>query len=176
MLKERELEGLRSCFVMRTTATRFHDVSFGHRVVGHEGKCALWHGHNYRIHFTCVAVELDKVGRVIDFSVMKAKLCMWLEENWDHKFLAWEHDKAMQNLKVAASAFHGISNEANPHAVLVASLVWVPFNPTAEHIGQHLLNVVGPQQLEGTGVRLVKVVVDETRRCSASVEEEIDAS
>ena len=30
------------------TAERYHDISCGHRVVGHESKCAFLHGHNYR--------------------------------------------------------------------------------------------------------------------------------
>src|SRR5690606_2639979 len=74
------------------TAERYHDISCGHRVVGHEGKCRFLHGHNYRIHFEIQAESLDTVGRVIDFSVIKEKLCMWLEEHYDHKFLIWQED------------------------------------------------------------------------------------
>jgi len=46
----------------------------------------------------------------------------------------------------------------------------VPFNPTAENLGQHLVNVIGPQQLAGTNVKLVKVNIEETRKCSVTVE------
>ena len=73
-------------------AKRYHDISCGHRVFQHESKCAHLHGHNYRVHFTCEAEELDNIGRVIDFSDMKSRLCMWLEDNWDHKTLIWEND------------------------------------------------------------------------------------
>lgn len=75
------------------TAERIHDISCGHRVHGHESKCALLHGHNYRVTFVCHVDTLDAVGRVIDFSDIKAKLCFWLEDHWDHKFLAWERDE-----------------------------------------------------------------------------------
>ena len=34
------------------SASRYHDFSAGHRVTGHENKCAHLHGHNYRVHFT----------------------------------------------------------------------------------------------------------------------------
>jgi 6-pyruvoyltetrahydropterin/6-carboxytetrahydropterin synthase len=44
------------------TANRYHDISCGHRVVGHEGKCRHLHGHNYRIHFVCAAPQLDSSG------------------------------------------------------------------------------------------------------------------
>lgn len=136
------------------TAERYHDFSYGHRVAGHESKCANLHGHNGRVHFTCAALSsLDKVGRVMDFSVIKDLLCMWVEENWDHKFLAWEHDELM-----ASIAFGD----------LYTGIVWVPFNPTAENMANYLLKVIGPEKLQGTGVYLQKVVVEETRKCLAS--------
>lgn len=132
-------------------AKRYHDISCGHRVFQHESKCAHLHGHNYRVHFTCEAEELDNIGRVIDFSDMKSCLCMWLEDNWDHKTLIWENDPWAKVLP-----------EIDP------TIVIVPFNPTAENIAQHLVEVIGPQQLAGTGIKLVHCDVEETRKCSAS--------
>lgn len=134
-------------------AVRYHDISCGHRVVGHESKCKHLHGHNYRIHLFCEAT-LDDVGRVIDFSVIKDRLCMWLEKAWDHKTLIWAMDPWLNALK-----------GMDPGGVQQ-----VPFNPTAENIAQFLVQSVGPNQLVGTGVKLVKVVVEETRKCSASFE------
>lgn len=130
---------------------RYHDISCGHRVVGHEDKCRFLHGHNYRIHFTCEADGLDLVGRVIDFSEIKSKLCMWLEERWDHKFLVWREDPQLKDLLKFSE-----------------SLVIVPFNPTAENMAEYLVDFVGPKQLIGTGVRLVSVTIEETRKCSAT--------
>lgn len=132
-------------------AKRYHDISCGHRVFQHESKCAHLHGHNYRVHFTCEAEELDNIGRVIDFSDMKSRLCMWLEDNWDHKTLIWENDPWAKVLP-----------EIDP------TIVIVPFNPTAENIAQHLVEVIGPQQLAGTGIKLIHCDVEETRKCSAS--------
>ncbi|ALH23791.1 QueD-like 6-pyruvoyl-tetrahydropterin synthase [Pseudomonas phage PaMx25] len=132
-------------------AKRYHDISCGHRVFQHESKCAHLHGHNYRVHFTCEAESLDNIGRVIDFSDMKSRLCMWLEDNWDHKTLIWENDPWAKVLP-----------EIDP------TIVIVPFNPTAENIAQHLVEVIGPQQLAGTGIKLVHCDVEETRKCSAS--------
>ncbi len=145
------------------SADRYHDISCGHRVSGHESKCQHLHGHNYRIHFK-VEAELDDVGRVLDFSVIKTRLCLWLEDNWDHKFLAWEKDPIMTNIH------HLICTQAciEEDRAFNASMVWTPFNPTAENMAQYLLEVVGPQQLKGTGCKLVQVIVEETRKCSAS--------
>lgn len=144
------------------TAERYHDISCGHRVVGHENKCRHLHGHNYRVHFVCTAANLDHIGRVIDFTAIKEKLCMWIENNWDHKFLAWEQDPVMCH---AAQLMDGEGEEGT---TFCSSIVWLPFNPTAENMAQYLVEVVAPQQLEGTGVDLVQCIIEETAKCSAS--------
>lgn len=142
-------------------AERYHDISCGHRVAGHESKCAFLHGHNYRLTFVCEA-PLDSLGRVLDFSAIKEQLCMWAEKEWDHKFLAWDQDPVLGRIdEIFSAAF-------DPGNYIRESIVWVPFNPTAENMAQYLLEVIGPQQLKDTGVRLVKVVVEETRKCSAT--------
>ena len=153
---------------MGWTAERYHDISCGHRVHNQGSKCEWLHGHNYRVHFVCAADEgdLDSVGRVIDFSDMKSRLCIWLEDNWDHKFLAWSKDPLMNALVEASIDSDAINVEQ--HDKFTNSLVWVPFNPTAENMAQYLVEVVGPEQLKGTGIVLTHVRVDETRKCSAT--------
>lgn len=131
---------------------RYHDFSAGHVVTGHESKCAHLHGHNYRVLFLATASELDAVGRVIDFAVLKDRLCMWLEDNWDHKFLVWDRDPR-------AAYLQDIDR---------AGTVRVPFNPTAENMAEYLVNVIGPQQLAGCGVTLITCRIEETRKCAAS--------
>ena len=139
---------------MSWTAERYHDISVGHRVHGHESKCAHLHGHNYRIHFVCEAEDLDLVGRVIDFSEIKTRLCMWLEDHWDHRFLVWSEDPALSTLTILDPA----------------GVVSVPFNPTAENMADYLIRFVGPSRLAGTGVTLVRVTIEETRKCAAICE------
>lgn len=136
------------------TAERYHDISVGHRVFGQGGKCEHLHGHNYRITFVVQgeAQDVDDVGRVLDFSAIKDKLCMWLEENWDHKFLVWDEDPWRVDLL----------------ALDPVGTVWVPFNPTAENMAEYLCLIVGPSRLAGTGCKLISVRVEETRKCSAA--------
>jgi 6-pyruvoyltetrahydropterin/6-carboxytetrahydropterin synthase len=167
------------------TAERYHDISCGHRVVGHESKCRHLHGHNYRIHFVCAALkqipkpeymaqgmptdytELDHIGRVIDFTAIKEKLCMWVEDNWDHKFLAWEDDTVMSSM-ISSCVVAGNGMRDEDYGTLYGSMVWTPFNPTAENMAQYLVDVIGPMQLKGTGVKLVTCRVEETMKCSAT--------
>ena len=152
----------------RITAERYHDISAGHRVVGHESKCRHLHGHNYRIHFVCQALAdtdpLDGLGRVVDFGVIKERLCMWVESNWDHKFLAWEKDTLLLAMQLSCGP------GANHEEVKMCddSIVYVPFNPTAENMAKYLVEVVGPQQLSGLWVELVTVRIEETAKCSCT--------
>jgi len=133
-------------------AERYHDICCGHRVVGHENKCKHLHGHNYRFEFS-VAGDLDNIGRVIDFSVIKEKLCEWLEENWDHKFLIWEQDPLLKPMLLMDEK----------------SLVILKYNPTAENIAQDFIENIAPKLLKGTGTKLVKLKLWETRKCSVTV-------
>jgi 6-pyruvoyltetrahydropterin/6-carboxytetrahydropterin synthase len=94
---------------------------------------------------------LDDLGRVMDFSVIKEKLCMWLEDHWDHKFIIWAEDPWAKQL-----------------AEMDSATVWVDFNPTAENMAKFLVEMVGPLQLRGTGVTLTHVRIEETRKCSAT--------
>lgn len=138
------------------TCSRTHEIHCGHRVVGHEGYCRRLHGHSYIFEFTCQADNngLDDLGRVIDFAVIKDKLCMWLENNWDHRTLIWYNDPMLDGIQEVAGA---------------DAIVAVPFNPTAENIGSYLVTVIGPQQLADTGVTLISVKVNETSKCSATI-------
>lgn len=135
---------------MIRTATRYHDFCYGHRVHGHESKCAHLHGHNGRVTFTVAANELDDLGRVIDFGEIGRILCDWVEKTWDHKFIIWERDPLHAEL-----------------AKIDNTVWWSPFNPTAENFAEYLVTVVGPERLP-RHVTLVEVKFEETRKCSAT--------
>ncbi len=134
------------------SAERTHDISMGHRVVGHCGKCKHLHGHNYRFHFVCVANELDELGRVIDFGVIKENLCMWIENNWDHRLMLWEKDPLLPTMM----------------QIVPDDIITVPFNPTAEQLAKYMVDKVAPEQLLGTGVYLQSCTVEETAKCRAT--------
>ncbi len=158
-------EGFRYQVESTDQVVRYHDISCGHRVAGHESKCSHLHGHNYRIHFHVQPAHLqqppdgtysrglDNLGRVIDFSVVKSELCMWLEDNWDHKLLLWEEDPMLQVLLKT-----GVKE-------VVDSIVVVDFNPTAENMANHLIKL-GNEKLYDKGLVVQQVVVEETRKCS----------
>jgi len=137
----------------RVRCTRRVQFCAGHRVHKHESKCANPHGHNYVAFFHAEAPELDSLGRVIDFSVLKDRLGGWIDEHWDHGFIYGSMDYQMR-ASLAPVGGKQFELEANP---------------TAENMALHLLHEVGPTVLEGTSVRLVRVVLWETENCHVEV-------
>lgn len=138
-----------------TKATRRIQFCAGHRIYKHESKCKNFHGHNYVVFIEAVNVDadLDSLGRVIDFSVLKERVGGWIEKHWDHGFIHFKDDaQAMMALAVL---------EMN-HKTYVLDK-----NPTAENMARHLLEEVCPVVLEGTGVTVTKVTVWETENCFA---------
>ncbi len=119
----------------------------GHRLAQHGGKCEFFHGHNYTAEFYVTGSEVDDVGRLIDFAVLKTKFKGWLDEHWDHGFVLWEGDaNGLEAVKL----------------VRPCKYYTLPYNPTAENMALYLLDVVCPQLLAETKVHVAKVVLWET--------------
>ena len=57
-----------------------------HHVEGYPGKCARLHGHNWVVEATVKGKELDELGMLIDFKIMKKELAAVLER-FDHRYL-----------------------------------------------------------------------------------------
>lgn len=133
------------------TIERTHSICAGHRVYKQGGKCEHLHGHQYIITFVIGANKLNKVGMIIDFGELKSLLCEWLELHWDHRLLIWEEDPWAEQLRA-----------------IDETVVLVPFNPTAENMSKYLIEKIGPIQLYNYGCKLIKCIVKETDKCSAT--------
>jgi 6-pyruvoyltetrahydropterin/6-carboxytetrahydropterin synthase len=122
----------------------------GHRLLGHEGKCASLHGHNYIVDFEVIGRHTDAVGRVVDFADLKRVFKGWIDAHWDHGFILFDGDHT------AIDAIRRVT----PHRLYL-----LPDNPTAENMARHLLHVIAPQLLAGlsaSGVCVSRVAVWET--------------
>ena len=84
------------------TASRRLQFCAGHRVYGHESKCANLHGHNYVVFLYARSENelngdgLDSLGRVVDFGQLKSLFAPWIEDNWDHGFIVSRNDLEAQ--------------------------------------------------------------------------------
>ena len=75
-----------------TSIQRRFQFCAGHRIPRHESKCRNLHGHNYVLWLEVSAPELDALGRVIDFGVIKELIGSWIETHWDHGFILCLND------------------------------------------------------------------------------------
>ena len=57
-----------------------------HQINGYNGKCQRLHGHNWTVEAIVNGTELDELGMLIDFKVLKAELNNVLDE-LDHRYL-----------------------------------------------------------------------------------------
>ena len=129
--------------------TRRLEIDVGHRLMRHDGKCRNVHGHRYAFEITCVADELDTVGRIIDFSAVKEVVGTWLDETMDHGFVYQEGDPIG-----AAIAADG------------SKVYEVPFPPTAENLAAYVLRKANTL-LAGRGIKVMLVRCHETPNCYA---------
>ncbi len=62
------------------------DFASAHYLRGYEGKCKTLHGHTWKVELTIESQELDTIGMVRDFALLKKQLKEFLEE-LDHVHL-----------------------------------------------------------------------------------------
>ncbi|MBR6480198.1 MAG: 6-carboxytetrahydropterin synthase, partial [Thermoguttaceae bacterium] len=60
--------------------SREFSFCYGHRLLGHPGKCRHPHGHNGRAVITLSMPELNANGMVVDFTDLKGTVGRWIDE------------------------------------------------------------------------------------------------
>ncbi|MDO4549829.1 MAG: 6-carboxytetrahydropterin synthase [Planctomycetia bacterium] len=120
--------------------------SYGHRLLGHQGKCRFLHGHNGRVRITLSAEKLNHMGMLLDFGEIRSTLEQWIDEELDHRTLLHQEDPLIPILM----------EQGEP--VVIFSC-----NPTAENIAKYIFDK--GQQL---GFPITEVRVWETPKCAAS--------
>jgi 6-pyruvoyltetrahydropterin/6-carboxytetrahydropterin synthase len=127
--------------------TRRIEFDAAHRVMGHENKCKFLHGHRYVLEITARTSELDSLGRVVDFGVLKSIMKEWIDENLDHNVILYEKDKTLGEL---------ITKETGQNIYYLKS------NPTAENIALHLKSDIIPLLFTEDSFDIVKLRLYET--------------
>ncbi len=100
----------------------------GHRLLDYDGKCAFPHGHTYRAEVFLQANSLDSQDLVFDFTELKRRVKIWIDENWDHAFLVNSRDTELIDGLAPASKGRIYQFESS--------------NPSCEVISRELYNVV----------------------------------
>lgn len=136
------------------TVTRKLEFDAAHRILKHESKCKNLHGHRYVLEATFNANELDNLGRVIDFGVVKEVLGAWIDEHLDHNTILSIKDKNLGEQ---------IEKETGQ------KIYYLDENPTAENIALHLLHEICPKIFANHAVKCVAIKLYETPNCSVDV-------
>ena len=153
---------------MQHEISRAFHIDTGHRVYGHESKCAHLHGHRYVVTVTLRSRDLDDVGRVVDFGDLVSTIGEWLLTNWDHGLVLFAKDPFVELFACPAIQ----SPVSTRHPILQTELsrqkmFILPTNPTAENMAQYLMDEVVPDLIPG-GVFCSRVTVQETPNCGAT--------
>lgn len=95
---------------------------YGHRLLGHPGKCARLHGHNARVFVVLRADGVDAQGMVIDFDTVEDRTRRYLDEALDHRMLLQQGDPACAALAGIGESF--VALEVAPTAENLAKLIY----------------------------------------------------
>lgn len=136
------------------SAVRIIKFDAGHRVCQHESKCRNLHGHEYHAHIYVRSRNLDSVGRIVDFSVVKEKIGDWIDQFWDHNMILWKNDPDLNVLSKCER---------------VKEVFVMDHNPTAENMARLLLRVSN-QILANDMIQVWKIKLYETSNCYVEVE------
>lgn len=126
-----------------------------HRIANHESVCKAFHGHRYVADITCTAAQLDELGRVIDFAVIKSVVGGWIDEHFDHTAILQKDDPDPAARAVIKS-----------NAAMGKPVYLLDGPPTAENIALELARQADCL-LKPYGIVLTGIRVWETPNCSA---------
>lgn len=132
------------------TSTRRIEFDAAHRVMNHESKCKMLHGHRYIIEASFASNKLDKLGRVIDFGTIKDVLGNWVDNNLDHNVILNKEDQELGEKIISITS---------------QKIYYMKNNPTAENIADHLLNDICPKLFTEYQAKCIKIKVFETPNC-----------
>ncbi len=118
-------------------ATKTIDFCYGHRLIGHKGKCRFLHGHNGMLEVDVERDALDEMGMVMDFGDIRDIVKGWVDANLDHKMILCRRDRVVPVL-----------------AEMGEPLYLIDENPTAENIARLVYDQAAAQGLRLSEVRL----------------------
>jgi 6-pyruvoyltetrahydropterin/6-carboxytetrahydropterin synthase len=133
------------------TCTRKIEFDAAHRVMNHQSKCKMLHGHRYVVEAT-FAKELDALGMVIDFGIVKEVLGGWIIKNWDHNTILNIEDQDLGN-EIAK--------------ITKQNIYYLDSNPTAENMAEYLRTKICTKLFLQHNIVCQKIKIFETPNCYA---------
>jgi len=122
------------------TITTKREVPIGHRLLGHNGRCAYLHGHNYTFEVSVIGTP-NEIGLVIDFKDVK-KVLDDLLDIFDHAMILNKEDPSIEVLRLER-------------------LVVLSVNPSAENLASLVFNHL-TEKLNSPSAKIARVLCRET--------------
>ncbi len=110
---------------------------YGHRLLGHTGKCRHLHGHSARAVIVLEARALDRLGMVVDFADVKRVVGGWIDATLDHRMILHKDDPIAAYLLEQGEPVHVLD-----------------VNPTAENLARAIYDFTASRGLPVVEVRL----------------------
>lgn len=117
--------------------TKSIEFCYGHRLVGHSGKCRYLHGHNGLLEVDIDAEKLDAMGMVVDFGEVRDLVKGWIDEHIDHRMVLSRNDPVVPMLLESGEPLYLMDE-----------------NPTAESLARHIFDKVALLGMTLSEVRL----------------------
>jgi len=124
-------------FVPLHRITKSIEFCYGHRLVGHSGKCRFLHGHNGLLEVDVDAEELDAMGMVVDFGEVRDLVKGWVDEHIDHRMVLSRNDPVVPILLESGEPLYLMDE-----------------NPTAESLARHIFEKVSELGMTLSEIRL----------------------
>lgn len=98
------------------------EFCYGHRLLGHAGRCRHPHGHNAVAEVEVRTAALDSRDMVCDFGDLRRIVGAWVDRELDHKMILSRDDPLVGALRALGEPVCVI--DANPTAERIARLVY----------------------------------------------------
>ncbi len=127
----------------------------GHRIMYERVQCANIHGHEFRYQMKFKYRSALEIGYPIDFKELKRIACRWIEDTFDHTFIANPHDKVMIDTCHKLQSKIYIMNLQDKKGFC---------NPSAENIAKEIFYAVSIL-MNNDNLKLVEIILHETSEC-----------
>lgn len=131
------------------TITKEVYFCYGHRLMGHPGKCRHLHGHSVKAAITVAAAELNAQGMVCDFADISAVASRYIDAELDHNLLLHRDDPLVPALERGGERF-----------------LLLDEHPTAEHLAKLIYAAI-----KASGFNVTRVALWETSSACATYQE-----
>ncbi|MDQ7089757.1 MAG: 6-carboxytetrahydropterin synthase [Methylococcales bacterium] len=95
---------------------------YAHRLLHHTGKCQHVHGHSGEAIIELASNSLNSNCFVMDFGDVKAPIKQWIDDYWDHAYLANENDVLLPALRAEGMRVYTFPQE--PTAEIMAKTLF----------------------------------------------------